>query len=164
MNRTKLLTIAVLGLLVINLSTLIFMFANKPRHHHRPKGEQIHQGEGPKKIIIERLNFDEGQQQQYEVIITEHRNKTKELNKRSRDLHDELYSLLKNNTIDKSITDSLIKTIAENQKAMENLNFDHFQKIKAICKDGQIENFNDFVLDLTHLFGPKNGPRNGPPN
>lgn len=160
MNKTKLLTIAVFGLLLLNLGMMtIFLFKGKPlKHEGGPKGE------GPKKIIIERLNFDEGQQKQYEVIITEHRSKTKELNKRSRDLHDELYSLLKNNTINKTISDSLIKIIAENQKAMENLNFDHFQKIKAICKDGQLENFNDFVLDLTHLFGPKNGPRNGPPN
>lgn len=160
MNKTKLLTIAVVGLLLLNLGMItMFLFKGKPPRHEGGK-----QGEGPKKIIIERLNFDEGQQQQYEVIITEHRSKTKELNKRSRELHYELYSLLKNNAIDKTITDSLIKTIAENQKAMENSNFDHFQKIKAICKDGQIESFNDFVLDLTHLFGPKNGPRNGPPN
>ena len=154
MNKTKLLTIAVVGLLLLNLGMMtMFLFKGKPPRHEGGK-----QGEGPKKIIIERLNFNEGQQQQYEVIITEHRSKTKELNKRSRELHDELYSLLKNNAIDKTISDSLIKTIAENQKAMENSNFDHFQKIKAICKDGQIENFNDFVLDLTHLFGPKNGP------
>jgi Spy/CpxP family protein refolding chaperone len=154
MNKPKLLTIAVVGLLLLNLGMItMFLFKGKPPRHEGGK-----QGEGPKKIIIERLNFDEGQQQQYEVIITEHRSKTKELNKRSRELHDELYSLLKNNAIDKTISDSLIKTIAENQKAIDNLNFDHFQKIKAICKDGQIENFNGLVLDLTHLFGPKNGP------
>ena len=160
MNKPKLLTIAVVGLLLLNLGMItMFLFKGKPPRHEDGK-----QGEGPKKIIIERLNFDEGQQQQYEVIITEHRSKIRELNKRSRDLHDQLYSLLKNNTIDKPISDSLIKTIAENQKAIDNLNFDHFQKIKAICKVSQIENFNGLVLDLTHLFGPKNGPRNGPPN
>ena len=154
MNKTKLLSIAVICLVLINLGMMsIILFRGKP-----PKQGHHQDGEGPKKIIIERLQFDEEQQKQYEIIITEHRSKTKELNKRSRELHDELYSLLKNNAIDKTISDSLIKTIAENQKAMENSNFDHFQKIKAICKDGQIENFNDFVLDLTHLFGPKNGP------
>jgi Spy/CpxP family protein refolding chaperone len=154
MNKTKLLTIAVVGLLILNLGMMaLFLFNGKPPQHQGGP-----EGEGPKKIIIERLNFDEGQQKQYEGIITEHRSKTKELNKRSRELHDELYSLLKNNAIDKTISDSLIKTITENQKAKEDLNFDHFQKIKAICKDGQIENFSDFVLDLTHLFGPKNGP------
>ena len=154
MNKTKLLTIAVVGLLLLNLGMMtMFLFKGKP-----PKHEGGPQGEGPKKIIIERLNFDEGQQQQYEVIITEHRSKTRELNKTSRKLHDELYSLLIENVIDKTKADSITQTIAENQKAIDNLNFDHFQKIKAICKDGQIENFNGLVLDLTHLFGPKNGP------
>ncbi len=154
MNKTKLLTIAVVGLLILNLGMMaLFLFNGKPPQHQGGP-----EGEGPKKIIIERLNFDEGQQKQYEGIITEHRSKTKELNKRSRDLHDELYSLLKNNTIDKTISDSLIKTITENQKAKEDLNFDHFQKIKAICKSDQLERFNGLVIDLTHLFSPKNGP------
>jgi len=154
MNKPKLLTIAVVGLLLLNLGMItMFLFKGKPPRHEDGK-----QGEGPKKIIIERLNFDEGQQQQYEVIITEHRSKTRELNKTSRKLHDELYSLLIENVIDKTKADSITQTIAENQKAIDNLNFDHFQKIKAICKDGQIENFNGLVLDLTHLFGPKNGP------
>jgi Spy/CpxP family protein refolding chaperone len=154
MNKTKLLSIAVICLVLLNLGMItMFLFNGKPPQHQGGP-----EGEGPKKIIIERLNFDEGQQKQYEGIITEHRSKTKELNKRSRELYDELYSLLKNDTIDKTISDSLIKTITENQKAKEDLNFDHFQKIKVICKGPQLENFNGLVLDLTHLFGPKNGP------
>lgn len=154
MNKTRLLSIAVISLLLINVGILSIMFFK----HGPPPMDKMGRGEGPKKIIIDRLKFDPEQQKQYEEIITEHRSKTRELNKKSRELHDELYSLLVNNTIDKTISDSLIQSIAENQKAIDNLNFDHFQKIKAICKKEQIENYNDFVIDLTHLFGPKDGP------
>jgi len=154
MNKTKLLSIAVVGLLLINLGTLALMFFRSgPQHSDHPP-----RGEGPKKIIIERLNFDAEQQKQYEVIIADHRSKMQELNKNSRELHDELYSLLTNATIDKAKADSIILTISENQKALDNLNFDHFQKIKAICKDKQLENFNALVQDLTHLFAPHGGP------
>jgi Spy/CpxP family protein refolding chaperone len=154
MNKTKLLSIAVICLVLINLGMMsIILFRGKP-----PKQGHHQDGEGPKKIIIERLQFDDGQQKQYEVIINEHRSKTRELNKTSRTLRDELYSLLIENDIDKTKADSIMQTIAENQKAIDNLNFDHFQKIKAICKSSQLENFNGLALDLTHLFGPKNGP------
>lgn len=159
MNKTKFLSVAVISLLLINFGILAIMFFQ----HSPPPPDNMGRGEGPKKIIINRLKFDTDQQKKYEEIITDHRTKTKELNKKSRELHDELYSLLINNKIEKTIADSLIQTIAENQKAIDNLNFDHFQKIKAICKNEQIENFNNFVLDLTHLFGPQQGPRNGPP-
>jgi protein CpxP len=160
MNRTKLLTIAVLGLLVINLITLIFIFTNKREHHHDPRGNQSHQNEGPKKIIIDFLNFDSSQQKQYEVIIKDHQFKMKEFNRKSRELHDQLYSLLTAVDIDKTKSDTIIQQIAENQKELDNLNFDHFQKIKAICKSDQLKMFNGLVIDLTHLFRPKNGPPN----
>ncbi|MDP3558203.1 MAG: hypothetical protein Q8T03_12590 [Bacteroidota bacterium] len=160
MNKTRLLGIAVISLLLINLGILAIMFFK----HGPPPMDKMAHGERPKKIIIERLKFDAEQQKQYEVIITEHKTKTKELTKKSRDLHDDLFSLLINNTIDKTISDSLIQTIANNQKAIDNLNFEHFQKIKAICKNDQIERYNNFVLELTHLFGPPNGHKNGPPN
>jgi len=154
MNKTKLLSVAVIGLLLINLATLGLMFFKQgpPYPEHGPPGE------GPKKIIMERLNFDAAQQEKYEVIIKEHRSKMRELNKNSRELHDELYSLLTLNTNDKAKADSIIQVIADNQKALDNLNFDHFQKIKVICNDKQLENFNGLVRDLAHLFGPNGGP------
>jgi len=153
MNRSKLLTLAVIGLLVLNLGTLAFVFLRSPSHEHRPP-----HGEGPKSIIIERLGFDETQQKDYEIIIHEHRGKTHELQQLSRELHEELFSLLKEKADYKVKTDSLIELISLNQKAVDNLNFDHFQKIKAICKGEQLEKFNALAGDLARLFAPQGHP------
>jgi len=168
MNRTKLLTIAVIGLLLVNLGTLAFLFLQKGHHPphmpmHGPGGPDGPgpRGEGPKRIIIERLNFDDAQQKQYESIIEEHRTKMHELNEEGRDLHNELFAQLKENAIDTVKKNLVITKIAGNQKALDELNFDHFQKIKAICKGDQLEKFNGLVQDLTHLFGHK-GPPHGP--
>ena len=50
MKKPKLLTIAVVGLLLLNLGMItMFLFKGKPPRHEDGK-----QGEGPKKIIIER--------------------------------------------------------------------------------------------------------------
>ena len=145
MTKTKLLTVAVITLLILNVATLTFIFMHKP---------PMHDGEGPKQLIIERLHFDEAQQKEYSIMVDDHRAKSKNLNKVSRDLHNELYSLLKEKTTDKQKSDSLINLISENQKACDNLNLDHFQQIKLICKDNQIPFYNNLVADLTHLFSP----------
>jgi Spy/CpxP family protein refolding chaperone len=155
MNRTKLLTIAVIGLLIINLGTLGMMFLAKSVHPMHPEGPN---GEGPKKIIIERLHFDEQQQQKYQLLVDEHMDKTKELHNESRGMHDELFVLLKEEPVDKTKADSMIQSIANNQKAIEQLNFEHFQKIKMLCKPEQVKEFNSLVDELGELFAPKGRP------
>src|ERR1043165_5631176 len=90
MKRSQLLTFAVLGLLVINLGTLVYIFTSRSGPPGRPM-----RGEGPKRIIIERLGLDKKQQNTYENLVQEHRRKSRDLNHRSRELHEELFSLLK---------------------------------------------------------------------
>jgi protein CpxP len=159
MNRTKLLTIAVIGLLLINLGTLGVMMMHKPpRPPHGEIPPPPPNGEGPKQIIIDRLHFDENQQKQYEVFISEHRKKTDDLHNASKELHNQLYIMLKSESIDKAKSDSLIEEIADNQKAIENLNFNHFQEIKSICKPEQLEDFNELAGELAMLFGPRLRP------
>lgn len=148
MNKTKLLYIAVFALLLLNIGTLAYLFTRKPPMNHGPGGE------GPKQIIIDRLHFDTKQEEEYNLIVEEHRAKSRELNDLSRSLHNGLYFLLSEKTINKEKADSLINQISLNQKAIDNLNLDHFQKIKSICKDNQMGFFNELVKDLTHLFSP----------
>lgn len=158
MNRTKLLTIAVIGLLLLNFGILSVMFFGKTSQPpiHPPHGGP--KGEGPKQIIIERLQFDVMQQKNYELLVVEHRNKTDELHEASKKLHDDLYSLLKEDTINQRQSDLLIIEIADNQKAIENLNLDHFNAIKKLCKGEQVGYFNELVDELGQLFGRKGPP------
>jgi protein CpxP len=161
MNRTKLLTIAVLGLLVLNTGTLGMLLLRGPAHHPHGDMPPPPPGEGPKRIIIERLHFDEAQQKQYEALIDDHRKRTAELHEASRNLHKELYSLLAADTADKAKADALILQIAENQKATDHLNFDHFRQIKAVCRPEQLSDFNRLSEELSELFAPKGPPPPG---
>ncbi len=159
MTRTKLLTIAVIGLLLLNFGIMGVMFFGKPSHppmHPQHVGQK---GEGPKQIIIERLHFDEMQQKDYELLIVVHRKETDDLHEASKKLHDELFSLLKGVTINQRQSDSLVLEIANNQKAIENLNFDHFNAIKKLCTGEQVGYFNELVDELGKLFAPKGRPK-----
>jgi Spy/CpxP family protein refolding chaperone len=156
MERSKLLTVAVLGLLVLNLGILGVLFFTKPgpgRDQHRPP-----MGEGPRQVIIDRLHFDTEQQKRYEALIDVHRARNMELNDNARKLHDDLFGLLANDAADKSRADSLMTLISQNQRAMDELNFAHFSDIKAICSPAQLDDFKELAKDLAHLFGPKGPP------
>jgi periplasmic protein CpxP/Spy len=156
MNRTKLLTIAVIGLFLLNLGMLGFLFFSKPieplQTEHKSKGE------GPKKVIIERLHFDVSQQKQYQLLINAHKNNTEKLHNASKKMHDELFSTLKTEPVNELKADSIIQALSDNQKAIEELNFDHFKSIKGLCKSEQVKDFNILVDELGHLFAPKGRP------
>jgi periplasmic protein CpxP/Spy len=156
MNRTKLLTIVIIGLLIMNLGILCILFLNRGHNDH-PAGMPP-RGEGPKKIIIERLHFDPSQVNAYESLIEVHKKRTHELNDTSKILHRNLYALLNTSNPDTAKANELIRLIAEKQKEVDHLNFDHFSDIKKLCKPEQMDDFNLLTEDLAELFGHKGPP------
>ncbi len=157
MEKSKLLTFAVIGLLLINIGTLGLMLMQKSTRP--PHGEMLPPGgEGPKRIIIDRLHLNKSQEKEYELLVSEHQTQTQKLRETSKELHDKLYSLLQAEKINSTTSDSIIDEISDNQKAIENLNFAHFQAIKNICKGTQVEEFNKLAEELATLFSPKGPP------
>jgi periplasmic protein CpxP/Spy len=71
MSKIKLLSIAVIGLLVMNLCIVGFLFLGKPPLP--PEGEAPFAKEATRKKIIELLHFDNEQIRQYEELIQQHR-------------------------------------------------------------------------------------------
>lgn len=166
MERTKLLTIAVIGLLLLNLLTigyLVFRPVTGPRpERNRPPGEPE-----PATIIIERLHFDAGQQQRYQQLIARHRQQTRLLGEQSAQLYRAYYGLLTEAQPDTVQTNAFSQQIARNQRAQAQLNFAHFNDIKQLCRGSQLADFRELVGDLSRLFGRQprvpRPDRNGPP-
>jgi len=155
MTKIKLLSIAVIGLLLINLGILAFLFFNKQMHP--PGGGPMGKEDGPKKIIIERLHFDKEQVSQYEKLIESHRQKIGEMDRQIKETKNQLYSTLASDPA--SGKDSLQKRLGEIQKQIETLHYNHFEEIKKICKPEQLEYFNSLTKDLAKFFAAgKNSP------
>jgi protein CpxP len=151
MEKTKLLTITAIGLLLLNLGTLGFLFSNHPKENRGNKEGRSK----PKEIIIKKLNFDASQQQEYEKLIQWHRNEITRLDENIRQAKNELYSQLnqpERNTITK---DSLITAINSNQKQIEATHFKHFEDIKKLCHPNQLEDFRNLTEELSRIFAPK---------
>jgi len=159
MERTKLLTIALVGLLVLNLVTIGFLI----RQSGPPPGPGA-PGEGPARLIIDRLRLDAGQQQQYRRLIDAHRRQTRVLADESAQLYRRYYGLLAADQPDTSQASSLSQQIAANQRAVAQLNYAHFRDIKALCRPDQRADFAQLVDELGQLFArPQRPGPGGPP-
>lgn len=152
MQKVKLLTIAVIALLLLNVCLLIFVFFKQPMgmRLHRPK---------PDVVIIDKLQFDKPQQEAYRLLINEHSAAIKEMRTTTRELKDTLYKQLLLPINKRTTVDSLIAALANNQQRIEQLNFKHFDNIKQLCKPEQLNNFKDLVNELSKLFSPQPPPK-----
>ncbi|WP_255156847.1 Spy/CpxP family protein refolding chaperone [Ferruginibacter sp. HRS2-29] len=160
MSKLKLLQIAVIGLLLINMAVLAWLFYGKP--DRPPLG--MAGREGPADIIIERLHFDKQQVQAYDDLIQQHRSAIRRLDGEIRETKNELYKTL---TKDASPTkDSLQEKLGALQKEIETVHYNHFLDIKKLCKPSQAAYFEQLTDDLAGYFSPvKNRPPHpdGPP-
>ncbi len=150
MKKTKLLTITVIGLLVLNFGTLGFLILKGKGH--RPPLEDRPQ---PKEIIIEKLHLDTQQQKDYDKLIEWHHGEINKLDSNIREAKNELYSQLSKTVTNVKAKDSLIAVINSNQKQIEETHFKHFEDIKKLCHKDQMEDFNDLTEELGRIFAPK---------
>lgn len=154
MSKTRLLSLAVIGLLVINLGILAFLLLG--RAEAPPHPGQTSQQDGPKKIIIRKLQLDHAQVTEYEKLITLHRASIRRLEGEIRDTKNELYLTLAGKLgADK---DSLQSRLGILQQQIEAAHYDHFASIRGLCKPQQLPMFNELTGELAALFGRNENP------
>lgn len=158
MKKTKLLTITVIGLLLLNFAVLAFLFVSGPRGHKQPT-DRPEGRPNPREIIIERLHFDDKQQKEYAKLIKWHRGEIKKLDSNIRQTKNELYYQLNQTEVNLKTKDSLITLLNSYQKQVEETHFKHFEDIKKLCHQDQLEDFNELTEDLSRIFAPNKPPR-----
>ena len=161
MDKIKLLTYSVIGLLLLNVGIIGFLFFSRPNRNP----EENHRR--PKEFISEKLHFDANQNEKYESIIPIYKDKIDSLDAINRKLKSELYSQLKLQVVNSARKDSIINLFLANQKQIEQLHFKHFLDIKNICKASQLQDFNALTQELGKMFSNQNSkphpPREKPP-
>lgn len=142
MNKVKLLSVFCVGLLITNIGLVWFLLSHKP-------GRQ--KGGGPKKMVIEKLDFDENQVKAYTKLIDWHRGEVKKSEQKMQEIKNQLYRTLSNDSR-LNIEDSLISEIGTLQMEIEKIHYKHFQDIKQLCKPDQLKAFEAFSQEITQLF------------
>lgn len=153
MQKTRFISILAAGLLLSNIALVAYIFWGHMGHNPPPR--QGH--EGPRDIIIERLQFSDAQVAQYDKLIQQHRRAVNESDEQLVALKNALYATLTG--LDVHAQDSLINAITQAQRDMEYVHYRHFEDIKKLCTPQQLTDFNALAADLASLFGP---PRHKP--
>lgn len=146
MTRNKWLKI-IIGALVVSNALLLVKSVTK---HPRPKTEKR---PAPKQRIIEALDFDEAQQAKYEETIQRHRNNIQQQDKEIMLKKEQLYALLQ--APNDSLKTQYLKELGDLKSAIDNINYEHFLEIKAICNSNQLASFNKLSEKFGRIFRPK---------
>ena len=141
MNKLAFFRFISVGLLLSNIILAYFLW-QKPL---RPRpGQQ-------KKVVIERLHFDENQVKEYEVLIKKHQDDITETEGKVMALKTALYKSLAANG-NPLVKDSLINELGKTQIAIENVHYQHFQDIRKLCNEKQLSNYDSLTNDIAKIF------------
>ena len=153
MDKNKFLKYLVLVLFLLNVLTISSLFFFKINENDRKINHPK-----PDKIIIDKLNFDYVQQQQYRKLIIWHRSRISNFESQIKGNKELLYFELSNRNVNLNKKDSLINNLSLIQKDIENTHFKHFEDIKKICKPNQIQDFINLTEELSTIFSKKRKP------
>lgn len=159
-SKNKLLTWLVFLLLIANLATIVMFWLGKPK----PPRSAF--GGGPAEFLIKELQLDSIQQKQFEVLRTQHHDSAEKIRTQIKETKESFFSLLKQTTISDSAKQFAAKAVSIQTEKLDVLTFNHFQKLRAICKPAQQKKFDEIMLELTQMISqqrPRGPEGNRPP-
>jgi Spy/CpxP family protein refolding chaperone len=152
MNNLKFLKIIILILVLINISTVSFLWLNRPQ-----KKDDV--GD----FFAKELLFTKKQREQFDSLKKAHREEKEELREADQEKHDAYLNLLKKPNVDsvtiKKVADEILVIKEKEELAM----FYHFQKVRAICDENQKQKFDEIIKEAACMMGSKERERQGPP-
>lgn len=148
MKTNRILTIAVVLLLVVNVVMLVCMM--RGRGHHGMKK----QGGGPFDMMVKELNMTEQQQTDFKKLKEEHFTAIKPVFDSVRSLKKSLFGLVKEENLNDSLVSNYSGLIAEQQATVDRLTIGHFRKVRALFSGDQQKKFDEFVQKMMQRRGP----------
>lgn len=157
-ERTKLLVILVFVLLALNITTLATIWIGKAQLNMKHDMQF-----GAKKLIIEKLHFDESQIEEFNVLVEEHQQQMKDLKEQIFENKEAFYSQLKNDAPDTALAYQSIANITSFEEKSEHITFEHFRKVRALCDSDQKQKFDIVIGEILRtMMGPQNDMHRGP--
>lgn len=144
MKRETILILSIVFLLFLNLGTLGFLFSKRYKVGRGPRK--------PDKLIIEGLRLNEMQKIQFEALKKEHRSEIIEIEKNEKNYHKSYFELLKKESSDSVLVDSVIKSLSIAKYQKDLATFRHFQKLRLICTPSQKILFDSLVDEMGKIL------------
>jgi hypothetical protein len=151
MEKTKLLSIAVIGLLFLNLGLLAFLWFNNGQG--RPQ-----QGLGKQAqtraldFLMDELKFDASQRAACSELLQTQRRDMDSLQNINRQNRNNLYDNLKTGDSTAAVA------IGDVQRQVELAAFVYFRNIRALCREDQKAHFDRIIYDAMRMMAPLKPP------
>ena len=147
-SRNKPLIFIIAVLLLTNIAVLsYFLWFKKPAEPRRGDG-----GRGIETQLQNDVGFNEDQLVQYRQLRDEQKKALKPMFEDIRKAKDSLFSMISVNVSD-SVVNSLADAIAQKQKTIDLRMFNHFKKIRDLCKPDQLAKYDSLVMRLMKKMG-----------
>lgn len=141
-GSNKFLTIAVVLLLLINVTMLVFMLKGKRR------GDKKSGGKDPFGMMVKELNMTDSQQAQYKQMKEAHFNAIRPVLDSIRVLKKSMFSLVKEENVNDSMVNRYSELIAEQQAVVNKTTVNHFNKVRTLFTADQQPKFDDFIQKM----------------
>jgi protein CpxP len=144
MKNNKILSIAVILLLITNIALIAFMLSEKKK---RPDGKRPG-GREPYSMMVKELGMTDQQQKDYKEMKEAHFKNVRPLFDSIRAAKTAFYSLIKNGPVSDSVIDAYTAGISAKQAALEKATFAHFRQVRNIFTAEQQPKYDSFLLKM----------------
>ena len=140
-SSVKILTVAVVLLLLTNIALVFFMFFRHPKGPDRRRKD-------PSEMMVKEMNMTADQQKQFREMKDAHFQSLKPLFDSIRNEKAALIDLLKAQDVSDSLFSAYNKGIQEKQARIDRLTFEHFRKVRALFTPEQQPKFDEFLKKM----------------
>ena len=144
MKTIRFYKLAILALVLLNGTTLFFLWKGGPHHHHPGRNQ-----------LVEQLGLEGKSKEKVLQLQDDHFRRKDALMDKSRRLHEELFTYFNNAARDSADVSQKIDQIVENQREIEQMTFDYFKKVSELCNTQQKQELKELLHELLrHAAGP----------
>jgi Spy/CpxP family protein refolding chaperone len=140
-STNKILTIAVVLLLLANIALVIFMLKGKDRGDGKRRERR---GE-PAEMMAKELGMSEEQKTQYKKMRDKHLTTIRPLFDSISNVRKTFLGMVKADNSNDSIVNSYSNRVASIQSTIDKLTLTHFRTVRGMFRDEQLKKYDDFV-------------------
>ena len=143
-STNKILTIAVVFLLLANIALVIFMMRGNDRKDSRKNRQEPHE------VMAKELGMTEEQKTGYKKLREEHFAAIRPLFDSMGAIKKSFFGLVKDESANDSVINNYSNRIAAVQSAIDKLTLAHFKKVRSMFSGEQLTKYDEFVQKMTH--------------
>ena len=143
-STTKILTIAVILLLLVNIAMVILMLKGK----HPNDGRASHDKGGPFEMMVKELNMTEEQKTAHQKFRDEYFVAARPLFDSVRVAKQAYFALVKDANASDSLINSYASRIAEKQMVVDKLTFEHIRRVRALYNSDQQKKYDSIIQKM----------------